>query len=229
MTTPGTYVIVPAYQEGQVIRQTLEGLLSAGYAVILVDDGSTDGTAAAVADLPIWYLRHAVNLGQGAALTTGMALARRLNARFVVHFDADGQHRVADIPALLAPLADGSAHVALGSRFLASSARAAIPSGRRRLLRLAVWVNYAFTGLRLSDAHCGLRALDAQALAAITLRSPGMAHATEILSLIRRHGLRWCEVPVQVSYSAYARQKGQSAAQALGILGDLVLQKFFPR
>ena len=229
MPPPATYVIVPAYQEGQVIRETLRGLVEAGYAVILVDDGSTDDTAQAIAGLPIWYLRHPINLGQGAALATGMAMARRLAAEYVVHFDADGQHRVADIPALLAPLLAGEADISLGSRFLDPAARAAIPAGRRRLLRLAIWVNYAFTGLRLSDAHCGLRALNARALAAIDLRSPGMAHATEILSHIRQQELRWQEVPVHIAYSPYARQKGQSSAQAIGILGDLIFRKIFPR
>ena len=83
------YVIVPAYNEGPVIRDTLTPLLSLGYTVVLVDDGSQDNTCERVSGLPIHLLRHPINLGQGAALQTGMDYVLSLGARAVVHFDAD--------------------------------------------------------------------------------------------------------------------------------------------
>ncbi|GAB4417803.1 MAG: glycosyltransferase family 2 protein [Bacteroidia bacterium] len=223
---PQTYVVVPAYNEAPALPATVGGLLQAGYQVVVVDDASTDDTPQVLDRQALHYLRHRVNLGQGAALQTGMDYARSLGAQWVIHFDADGQHRVEDLPALLAPLLGGQADVALGSRFLRGDT-GTMPRGRRRLLRAAIWINGLFTGLWLSDAHCGLRALNRQALDRIRLRSNRMAHATEILTQIRRTGLRYTEVPVEVRYTDYARQKGQSFRHAFGILGDLILRNLF--
>ena len=97
-------VIVPAFNEGKAVKATVELLLAAGYRVVVVDDGSTDETAD-VGRLPVVYLRHAVNLGQGAALQTGMTYALRAGAEIAVHFDADGQHDCAQIERLIAPIA----------------------------------------------------------------------------------------------------------------------------
>ncbi|MEZ4775316.1 MAG: glycosyltransferase family 2 protein [Bacteroidia bacterium] len=227
LTQNRTFVIVPAFNEAEIIRQTVLGLLEAGYEVVVVDDCSTDGTGDKIADLSIRYIRHSVNLGQGAALMTGMTFARKLDADYVVHFDADGQHRVEDIPDMLSPLLDDIADITLGSRFLKAGQAGAVPIFRRVLLRVAVWVNALFTGLWLTDAHNGLRAMNRSALEKIRLRENGMAHATEILSEIRHHSLRYREVSMQVKYTDYSRQKGQSALDALGILTDLIIRKIF--
>lgn len=221
------YVIVPAYNEESVIRETVRGLVDAGYEVIVVDDGSTDQTVNVLKGLPIHFLRHAVNLGQGAALQTGMRYAQQLNATAVVHFDADGQHRVEDIARLLAPIQADEADVVLGSRFLSDTST--VPWRRKWLLKGAILINALFTGLWLSDAHNGLRALNATALGKITFQENGMAHATEILSEIRQHRLRYQEVPVQIHYSAYSQQKGQSAWHAFSILSDLFVRSFFSK
>ncbi|MEM7658642.1 MAG: glycosyltransferase family 2 protein [Bacteroidota bacterium] len=219
------YVIVPAYQEASVIRKVVDELLSEKWPVIVVDDASTDGTSDCIRHLPIHLLRHPINLGQGAALQTGMQYARQLGAQAVVHFDADGQHQVGDMEALLQPIMRGEVDVVMGSRFLTEESKTSVPLRRRRLLKIAIGINALFTGLWLSDAHNGLRALNAKALARIHLRTNGMAHATEILSEIRKHQLRYCEVPVHIQYSDYAQQKGQRWHHALGILGDLILHK----
>ncbi len=219
---PSVAVLVPAYQEGAVVAATLRGLLTLGHAVVLIDDGSTDDTAEQVAALPIHYLRHPVNLGQGAALMTGMRYAQQLGVDYVVHFDADGQHQPADVARVLAPLQAGEAEVVLGSRFLAGEKVEGLTRSRRWLLRVAIRVNGLLTGLWLSDAHCGLRALNRRAFTQLSLQQAGMAHATELLREIRRHQWRVKEVPVHIRYDAYSRGKGQSAWQAVHILGDLL-------
>ena len=223
-----TYVLVPAYNEGEVIRQTVEGLLQAGYEVIVVDDGSTDNTEAQLRNLPIHHLRHIINLGQGAALQTGMRYAQSIGAEMLVHFDADGQHCVKDIARILAPIQAEEADIVLGSRFLGESSDD-LSASRRMLLKVAVLVNGLLTGLWLSDAHNGLRAMNAKTLSCIQLQENGMAHATEILSEIRRHSLRYTEVAVQIRYSAYSRAKGQSGWNAFNILSDLLLHKLLSR
>jgi len=219
---PAIAVLVPVFQEGAVVVDTLRGLLPLGHTVVLIDDGSTDDTPQLVADLPIHYLRHPVNLGQGAALMTGMRYAQQLGVDYVVHFDADGQHQPEDIVRILSPLQAGEAEVVLGSRFLAGAKAEGMPPLRRGLLRTAIGVNGLLTGLWLSDAHCGLRALHRRAYTQIQLQQAGMAHATELLREIRRLNLRVKEVPVHVRYDAYSRGKGQSAWQAVHILGELL-------
>jgi polyprenyl-phospho-N-acetylgalactosaminyl synthase len=220
-------IVVPIYNEAPVLRQTLLPLIEQGAVVIAVDDGSHDESPQLLATLPVHRLRHSVNLGQGAALQTGMRYARQMpGIAYLVHFDADGQHRVGDLPLLLEPLMSDKADIVLGSRFLGDAKRPGL--SRRLLLQAARGVNWLFTGLALSDAHNGLRALNRRALMQIELTQSGMAHATEILAQIQRWHLRYREAPVQIRYDAYSRHKGQSNWQALVILSDLLRGKFFP-
>lgn len=220
-----TYVVIPAFNEGPVLAAVLKELVGNGYRVILVDDGSTDKTSEIAGSWPVHYLRHRINLGQGAALMTGMAFARELGAGFVVHFDADGQHSMEDIEVLMAPLLGGEADISLGSRFLKKEHRDMVPKGRRGVLRMARWINYAFTGVLLTDAHNGLRALNRRALDSIELQESGRAHATEILREMRKKGLRWEEVPVGINYNEYAREKGTTFWDGFQVLGDLLISK----
>jgi glycosyltransferase involved in cell wall biosynthesis len=177
--------------------------------------------------MPIHRLHHEVNLGQGAALQTGMTYAIRKGAEFLVHFDADGQHRAEDISILLEPLRSGDADVVLGSRFLRSEDAAQVPGLRRHLLRAAVWVNTALTGVRLTDAHNGFRAFTREAASRIDLRENRFAHASEILSQIHRQRLRYVERPTSIVYTEYSRQKGQSSWNAIKIVIDMLLRRIF--
>jgi glycosyltransferase involved in cell wall biosynthesis len=228
MDNSDVFVIIPSYNEDAgVVRQTLLPLIAQHYTIVIVDDGSPGDTFAHFSDLPVFYLRHSVNLGQGAALQTGMEFAKRKGATYVVHFDADGQHPAAGLSQLLAPLRAGTADVVLGSRFLRREDESNIPPIRKVVLTAARAVNGLFTGMWLSDAHNGLRALNQQALAVIQLTENRQAHATEILYQIRRNRLRAVEVPSSVTYTAYSRSKGQSSMNAFSVLVDLILNKLF--
>lgn len=219
------FIIIPAYNEEKIIRDVLLGLIPLQHRLVVVDDGSLTALEPLLKDLPVTILRHSINLGQGAALQTGMAYALSAGAGYLVTFDADGQHQPADIENLLAPLFSGEADISLGSRFLSTGSQ--IPSGRKRLLRFARLVNYIFTGLLLSDAHNGLRAMTAKAADKIRLRQAGMAHATEIIAEVRKHRLRYREVPVHIQYSEYSKAKGQSAWGGFRIFFDILLNKIF--
>ena len=222
------FVIIPCYnEEAAVVRQTVLPLLAEAYTVVLVDDGSQRDLFPVLSDLPLVYLRHAVNLGQGAALQTGMEFAKRRGAAYVVHFDADGQHAAGEIGTLLEPLRRGVADVVLGSRFLRPEDQRQIPGLRRWVLRVARTVNGLFTGMWLTDAHNGLRALNRPALEAVYLTENRQAHATEILYQIRRNRLRTVEVPSSIVYTAYSKAKGQSSMNAFSVLIDLILNKLF--
>lgn len=217
-------VIVPAFNEGRAVRTTVERLLAAGYRVVVVDDGSTDETVE-VRHLTVVYLRHAVNLGQGAALQTGMDYALRAGAEIAVHFDADGQHDCAQIERLIAPIVEGKADVVFGSRFLRNQDSARVPWKKRILLRGGILISWAMTGMLLSDTHNGFRAMSRRALERVHLQENGFAHATEIMQRVREAGMRYLEVPITISYSEYSEQKGQRLSGSLSILFDLIMAK----
>lgn len=214
-------VVVPAFNEERAIGDVVRGLRAHGHRVVVVDDGSSDGTHEEALRAGAVTIRHPVNRGQGAALQTGILHGLRLGARYLVTFDADGQHEAGDIDALLRSLEESGADVALGSRFLGQARD--IGRGRRILLRCAtVFTNWT-SGVRLTDAHNGLRAMTAEAARVIRIRQDGMAHASEIVQQLRAHGLRHVEVPVTVYYTAYSRSKGQSGFAALSVLYNLLV------
>jgi len=219
------FVIVRAFNEAPTLAGVLEDLLGAGYSVVVVDDGSSDATPQAARAFPVLYVRHPINLGPGAALQTGLTAALRAGARYIVTFDADGQHALADIPHCLAPLRAGEADFASGSRFLRRQDRRRVPLGRRLLLLGAVAVNGLLTGCWLSDAHNGLRALTREAAERIRLREPTFAYASELLAEIRRHGLRLVEVPATVTYTKRSLAKGQRSWNAINVVLDYLAGK----
>lgn len=220
-------MVVPAYNETTTIPAVVPSLLQEGYTVLLVDDGSRQPVAALLPPHPgLYILRHHINLGQGAALQTGFDFAIRQKAAYIITFDADGQHHVKDIDSLIRPLLQNEADVALGSRFLDNKEKE-IPAGRRRTLRMARRINNLITGLPLTDVHNGLRAFTAAALKKIKLRENRMAHATEIITQIKKAGLRYKEVPVHIQYTAYSRKKGQTVFSGIRIFFDLLLHKLF--
>jgi polyprenyl-phospho-N-acetylgalactosaminyl synthase len=228
MTKPppsSVFIVIPAYNEAKVIRQSI---LSLGqhYQIIVVDDASTDNTFKQINDLPIYYLRHPINLGQGAALQTGMDFARLEGASVVVHFDADGQHNPADIPKFIDKLQAGPFDIVMGSRFLEAEHTLSVPPFKRFVLRVATIVNGLLTGLWLTDAHNGFRVMNSQALNVIRLKENRMAHATEILSQINRAKLRYAELSTKVVYTEYSKMKGQSWTNSINILIDLAINRY---
>lgn len=91
------WIVIPAFNEGKVICDVIQPLIQEGYQVVVVDDGSSDGSPEKVIDLDLHFCRHTINLGQGAALQTGIQLALKNNALYIVTFDGDGQHRAEDV------------------------------------------------------------------------------------------------------------------------------------
>ncbi len=218
------WVVIAAYNEARVIAHVVGEGARRGYHVVVVDDGSADGTAER-ASAASAVVRHPVNLGQGAALQTGIEYALQQGAETVVTFDADGQHRAADIDHLVAALREARADFALGSRCLGSSI--ALPPARRVLLRAATLFTQLTTGLRLTDTHNGLRAMTRRGAGMIRLRQNRMAHASEILAQIAASGLPYVEVPVRIEYTAYSLAKGQRLGDALAILFDLFARRLY--
>ena len=219
-----TFVVVPAYNEARVIGDVVRGLLTTFPNVVVVDDGSSDDTAAILKGLPVTVVTHYVNLGQGAALQTGIKHALERGARYIVTFDADGQHRVEDALAAVHMLSEGGCDVVCGSRFLGTTSN--VPRTRKIILKAAVRLANLTTGAPMTDAHNGLRALSRKAAACLDLSQSGMAHASEIISQLRQHNMLIREVPVRIDYTEYSLAKGQSSLNSINILLDLVIGRF---
>jgi glycosyltransferase involved in cell wall biosynthesis len=217
------FVVIPAFNEYESLRMVIDELAVTNYNLVVVDDGSHTDVYQLLRNRQVFLLKHRINLGQGAALQTGIEFALSRQASYIVTYDADGQHKVTDIDKLLVALTETKSSIALGSRFITKNN--SVPA--KIVLQIGRYINFLFTGLFLSDAHNGLRAMTRTAAEKIQLKENRMAHATEILSQIKKHKLKYVEVPVDVTYTEYSKQKGQTTMGSFRILFDLFLNKIF--
>ncbi len=220
---PETWIVIPLYNEATVIGGVVTELLEHFEHVVCIDDGSTDGSASVAREAGARILQHPVNLGQGAALQTGISYVSEMPAaRFIVTFDADGQHRVEDAMGMLGRARERDLAIVFGSRFLDDRTQ---PGWIKKLiLKTAVWVTNHTTGLRLTDAHNGLRVIRTDAARLVDLQQDRMAHATEIVLQLGRTHLPWEEYPVELLYTDYSKAKGQSVLNSVNILVDLLVR-----
>ena len=215
------WVVIPAFNEGAVIADVVHGIKGLCRNVVLIDDGSRDETAVHAESAGALVLRHPINLGQGAALQTGIDFALRKNAKYVATYDADGQHDILDLPPMLNLLKERNLDFVLGSRFIGKTV--GMPRSRRILLQAAVLFTRLTTGLRVTDAHNGLRVFTSRGAKKISLSHNRMAHASEILEQIAQSKLPYAEFGNTVRYTEYSRAKGQKASNAFNIVIDLAL------
>jgi glycosyltransferase involved in cell wall biosynthesis len=228
-TVPSLHVIIPAFNEAQVIGATLKALPprieGVEMTVVVVDDGSTDGTAdivRACGDERVVLLRHILNRGLGGALGTGLEYARRKGADFAVTYDADGQHAPDDIEKVIAPLRAGTAEAVIGSRLLT---RTGMPWYRIVGNFGLNIITFFFFGMWTTDSQSGLRAFSRSAISRLQLRHDRMEVSSEFVREIRRKRLQFTEVPIQAIYTDYSLAKGQSNWNAFNIIFRLFLQR----
>lgn len=220
---PHTWVVVPLYNEATVIAEVIEGLLPHFPNVVCIDDGSTDGSLDVARRAGAYIVEHPINLGQGAALQTGIDYAlTQPGCEYIVTFDADGQHRVEDAVGMVAAARDSGAAIVFGSRFLDDRTNPGVM--KRVILKTAVWVTNMTTSVKLTDAHNGLRVIRTDAARGIQLQQDRMAHATEIVLQLGHTGLPWIEYPVELLYTDYSKSKGQSVLNSVNILVDLIVR-----
>ncbi len=217
--TSGIWIIIPAFNEEQVIGDVVEGLRSVFANVVCVDDGSRDGTAEAALRAGAHVVPHPVNLGQGAAIQTGVEYTRsQPGARLFATFDADGQHRVADVVAMIERISRGDADIVIGTRF--SGAPVRTPALKRIVLRAAAWLSPSSRRLGLTDAHNGLRVFNRTVADHLNLTMSGMSHAGEFIKLIDENNWRVVELPVEILYTDYSLSKGQPLLNGVNIVFD---------
>jgi glycosyltransferase involved in cell wall biosynthesis len=221
------FAVIPAFNEAPRITQTVQRVKPYVNGLVVVDDGSTDGTGDVARSAGATVVRHALNRGQGAGLRTGTEAALQLGADVIVHLDADGQHDPTYITALVSPIVDGRCDVVLGSRFLGVKPEG-MPFTRRCLLLAGRSFNAFVMGIprKVTDPQSGARAMTASAARKIDFKQNRMAHASEMLRLVTRSDLRWAEVPIRVLYSEETLAKGQFGGGPLRIVWQLFLGIF---
>ena len=218
-----TWLIVPLYNEAAVVREVVAHALETFPNIACVDDGSRDDSVSEALAGGAVVVRHPINLGQGAALRTGLDFAlAQPGAEYFVTFDSDGQHSVDDALAMVQRLRIEPLDIVVGSRFLGGRTNAG--AIKKLMLRMAVIFERVSTGVKLTDAHNGLRALNRTAATRISITQNRMAHASEIVGQIGSENLRYAEQPVEIIYTDYSRAKGQSMWNSVNILSELFIK-----
>ena len=218
-----SWVVIPLYNEGQVIADVVTHVKSVFPHVVCVDDGSSDDSAAMARAAGAVVIQHPINLGQGAALQTGFDFALTDPAMTdVVTFDADGQHSLDDAQGMVELLRSQHIDVVIGSRFLDS--RTQLSPMKRAVLKVAALYTRFSTGMSLTDAHNGLRVINRQTLQRFRLTQNRMAHASEIVDIFSALKVTWAEYPTHIVYSAYSKAKGQSLLNSVNILVELLFK-----
>ncbi|WP_297722652.1 glycosyltransferase family 2 protein [uncultured Mobiluncus sp.] len=215
-------LVIPIYNEGPVIAKVLSEAKTIFPHIICVDDGSVDDSAALARAAGATVLTHAINLGQGAALQTGITYyLQATDLPYVATFDADGQHRTDDVVSMWERAKTDEFDIIFGSRFL--SERQEMGAAKRIVLKTAAWATARTTHMELTDAHNGLRLLSRRAAGKLNLKQNRMAHASEIVAQLGKSGLPWAEMPVHIRYTDYSKAKGQSLWNSINIVMDLVM------
>ena len=214
------YILIPIFNEEKKIKSVISELLPSFKNIVAVNDGSTDSTQEILESLDVVILRHSINLGAGAAISTGFRfIQNQKNAQAVVTFDADGQHSVEDAKAFAREILLCEEEVIFGSRFIKSKLN--IPTIKRIVLLVVVFFTNLLSKVNLSDAHNGLKAIKKTALKKIDINIDQYGYESQIINEVSRKGITYKEMPTNTIYTEYSKNKGQKLNNGLIILEDL--------
>lgn len=216
-------VIVPTFNEGGVLENTVLQLSQYFENIYVVDDGSLNHVENSEQKSYFTCLRHILNLGQGAAIQTGIEYAlENESIRYFLTFDADGQHSIKSALGVLEEIKECGVDIVIGSRFIGDAQNKTMPTKKKFILKLAIWFTRMDSKLPVTDTHNGLRVMSRNFVENLKIRNAGMAHASEILRHIKDSGSTWKEFPVEITYSEYSIKKGQSILNAVNILTEMI-------
>ncbi len=198
------YIIIPVYNEAPVIQETVAEIKNAGYDnIIVVDDGSSDDSYYKILKMDVVALRLAINRGKGAAVKTGVEAAKILGADIVVTMDGDGQHSSEDISPMLNLINQGY-DVVLGSRLKNPKG---MPWYKIIANHLGNFFTFLIYGLWVTDSQSGFRAYSRKAIELIDTQTDRYEYDSEVIREIKRHNLKYTEVPIKVRYTDYSMSK----------------------
>lgn len=219
------WIVVPAFNEASVIGDVITDVRSVFDHVICVDDGSRDDTDEVALSAGAHVVRHPVNLGQGAAIQTGVEYARtRPGAAVFATFDADGQHQVKDVVRMIDRLSAEDVDLVIGTRFADPGVVSRTPLIKRLVLRSVAWLSPRSRKLGLTDAHNGLRVFNKTVADGLNITMSGMSHASEFITLAYENRWRVAEEPVEILYTDYSKSKGQPLLNGVNIIFDGLLR-----
>jgi glycosyltransferase involved in cell wall biosynthesis len=199
---PRLAVVIPLFNHGTTVAAVVSRAARHGFPVFVVDDGSTDGGCDNLKSIPgIFLVRHARNLGKGAALLTGMDAAAKI-ADWAICIDADGQHDPDDMVRLLEAIPTGSRPIVVGKRV---AMRAAPWTSRfgRKFSNFWVWVA---SGIALSDSQSGFRIYPLPEVLGLDVHARRYQYEIEVLAKAAWRCMPILEVPVSVSYAPGGRR-----------------------
>ena len=229
-----TAFIIPAYNEKDTPIEIIWDILQKNYAVILVDDGKNWNLIEKLHTKykwkPIVTIKHIVNLWQWWWLETWAEYIRKYweKIKYVVHFDADGQHRLEDLKGFQKAFEeDPDLEIVLWSRFLGSTVN--MPKSKKITLKLWILFTRIFSWIKLTDTHNGYRMMKKETLNKIHITMNRMEHASEILDIIKHKKIKYKEVPIVVIYSEHSMEKWQKISNAFNIAKNLIYKKIFFR
>lgn len=215
------YVIVPAFNEQNVIKDIINNLLKNFSNVIVINDGSNDKTLEIINDLDIKILSHEINLGVGAAVQTGFDYVSDIpDAKAVITFDADGQHLVDDAVAMAKEILICDEGIIFGTRFPKHSKN--IPKVKRIVLKLIAKITDLVTGVTLSDAHNGLKAYKVSTIKELELQFSSYSYESELITQVAKKKIEYKEMSTDIKYTSYSIKKGQKLLNGLLIIEDLL-------
>jgi glycosyltransferase involved in cell wall biosynthesis len=190
---------IPAFNEEKNISSIIAKIMKEGYSVIVCNDGSTDMTGIVAEKMGATVINHKKNLGYGAAIRSIFLKAKEIECDVLVTFDADGQHRIEDIPKVLESLKNNKADMVIGSRFLENNDKN-IPTYRKIGIKTITKISNISTDLKITDSQSGFRAYNKKILNQITPSEFGMGVSTEILIKCSKLNFKILEVPIIVTY-----------------------------
>lgn len=220
-------VVIPVYNEYSRIRKTIKNCSIYFENILVVDDGSEDKSLEEIKKSDAKFiLKHLVNCGQGASILTGVNFfLSQTQFKYLITFDADGQHQSLDAFKMLNYAYKNNIDAVFGSRFLNKENAKYIPLHRKIVLKLAILFERIFFKIYLTDSNNGLRVLNRKTCSKLlTINSAQMAHATEIAKIISKESLSFYEYPVRVIYNK-AKKNGQNFLSSLNIISDLLQKK----
>lgn len=220
-------LIIPAFNESKTIRSVILGLPKKLPGVdkiipLVINDGSFDSTAKKAKTAGALVVSHRLNLGVGAATSTGFEAARRLGVDLAVTMDADGQHNPNDLNALLKPILKKRSDVTIGTRLNMPNTMPVHRLFGNKLFNAITWLFYQ---IKTTDSQSGFRAYNKKALSLIEIHTLGYEVCTELFGEFKRHDLRVTEVPIETIYTDHSRQKGQPAINGINIVFKILSKK----